>query len=228
MNSVKIMFDRLFNYIPEYVFGLVAFIIGIFGYIISLILTPDYIMWRLSLSNLLLEEYGYFARIGLIVSNIIAIPYVVALGRTQIRENVNEMIRKIAVGAGIFACVNAILTGAVAGHNPILSNLHGFFVLLSWISGAITTFAFSFLMLKNLKFSKFIITSGFIVASIFIGFLIPFFITNFCSYFPALCYSFGQMVYVILPTWEWAVVLSTLYWYFSNSVFMFYKKDLFS
>ncbi|MFW9819935.1 MAG: hypothetical protein ACFFE5_10020, partial [Candidatus Thorarchaeota archaeon] len=62
----------------------------------------------------------------------------------------------------------------------------------------------------------------------FIGFLIPFFITNFCSYFPALCYEFGAAVYVVLPTWEWAVVLSILYWYFSNSVYMLYKKDLLS
>jgi hypothetical protein len=183
-------------------------------------------MWRLSISNLLLEEFGYFARIGLILSNIIAIPYIIVLGRTQKHENANEFIRKIAVFAGIFACVNAILTGIVAGHNPIIATLHGFFVLLSWISGAITTFAFSLLMLKNPNFSRLIITSGFIVAGIFIGFLIPFFITNFCSYFPALCYSFGQMVYVVLPTWEWAVVLSILYWYFSNSLYMFYKKDL--
>lgn len=228
MNKGNKIFDRLFNYVPEYVFGIVAFIIGIFGYIISLILTPDYIMWELSISNLLLEPFGPFARIGLIISNIIAIPYIVALGRSQIHENGNEMIRKIAVGTGIFACVNAILTGAVAGHNPILSNLHGFFVLLSWISGAVTTFAFSFLMLKNPKFSKFIRTSGFIVAGILLGFLIPFFITNFCSYFPALCYSFGQMVYEILPAWEWVVVLSILYWYFSNSIYIYYKKDLLS
>ncbi len=208
--------------------GIISFLMGIIGYIISLILTPSYRMWALSISNLLLEPYGPFARIGLIASNIIAIPHIVTLGRTLKTENVYEMIRKIAIVAGIFACVNAILTGIVAGHNPIIANLHGLFVLLSWISGAITTFAFSFLMLKNSDFSKFITTSGFLVAGIFIGFLIPFFISNFCSYFSALCYEFGAAVYLVLPTWEWAVVLSILYWYFSNSVYMLYKKDLLS
>lgn len=226
MNKGNKLFDKLFNYIPEYVFGIVASIIGISGYIISLILTPDYIMWRLSISNLLLEPYGPFARIGLIVSNSIAIAYIVSLGKAQKRENVNELIRKIAIGAGIFSCVAAILTGIVAGHNPIISNLHGIFVLLSWIGGSVTTFSFSFLMLKDSNFSKFITISGFVVTGILVGFLVPFFITNFCTYFPSLCYTFGQMVYVILPTWEWAVVLSILYWYFSNSVYMYYKKDL--
>ncbi|MFX0024762.1 MAG: hypothetical protein ACFE9S_20810 [Candidatus Hermodarchaeota archaeon] len=216
--------NKLFTY--GYILGIMSFLIGTLGYIITLILTPTYRMWALSISMLLLEPYGPIARIGLIISNITAIPFVVSLGVTLKTENVNEIIRKIAIVTGIFACVNAILTGAVAGHDPIQSNLHGFFVLLSWIGGAITCFTFSFLMLKNPNFSKFITTSGFIVAGIFIGFLIPFFITNFCSYFPTLCYSFGQMVYIILPTWEWAVVLSILYWYFSNSVYMFYKKDL--
>ena len=222
------MNNRNILYLLGAIFGILAFIIGVSGYVISLILTPTYRMWATSISNLLLEPYGPFARIGLIISNIIAIVYVISLGRTLKTENVNEMIRKIAIAAGIFACVNAILTGVVAGHNPIIATLHGLFVLLSWISGAITTFAYSFLMLKNTDFSKFITTSGFIVAGIFIGFLIPFFISNFCSYFPALCYEFGAAVYLVLPTWEWAVVLSILYWYFSNSVYMLYKKDLLS
>jgi hypothetical protein len=226
MSIMKNLFDKLFNYIPKYVFGLVAFIIGILGYIISLILTPDYIMWKIPLSNLLLVEFGYFARIGLIVSNIIAIPYIIALGRAQIQAN--EFIRKIAVFTGIFACVSAILSGIVAANINVIAALHGFFVLLSWISGAITTFAFSLLMLKNPNFSRSITTSGFIVAGIFIGFLVPFFISNFCSYFPTICYTFGATVYLVLPTWEWAVVLSILYWYFSNSVYMLYKKDLLS
>jgi hypothetical protein len=212
-----------------YVLGIMSFLIGIIGYIITLILTPTYRMWANSISMLLLEPpYGLIARIGLIISNIIAIPYVVSLGVSLKTENANEIIRKIAVGGGIFACVNAILTGAVAGHDPIQSNLHGTFVLFSWIGGAITCTAYSLLMLKNPNFSKFITTSGFIVAGIFIGFLIPFFITNFCSYFPTICYSFGQLVYLILPTWEWVVVLSILYWYGSNSVYMFYKKDILS
>jgi hypothetical protein len=222
------MNNRNILYLLGAIFGILAFIIGVSGYVISLILTPTYRMWATSISNLLLEPYGPFARIGLIVSNTIAIVYVISLGKTLKRENVNEFIRKIAVAAGIFACVNAILTGIVAGHNPIIANLHGFFVLLSWIGGAITCTAYSLLMLKNPNFSKFITTSGFLVAGIFIGFLIPFFITNFCSYFPAICYSFGQMVYLILPTWEWVVVLSILYWYFSNSVYMLYKMDLLS
>jgi hypothetical protein len=205
----------------NYFFGLLAFLIGILGYIISLVLTPTYRMWAIPLSNLLVEDTGIYARIGLIISNFMAIPFVVTLGIFQKSDNVNESIRRIAIGAGIFSCTASILSGFFAGHDVILSNLHGLFVLLSWIGGSMTVLGFSFLMLKNPKFSKFITANSFLVATIFVLFLIPFFITNFCSYFPDLCYNFGQLVYPILPTWEWAVVISILYWYMSNSIYVY-------
>lgn len=206
------------------IFGILAFLIGFFGNIISLILTPVYKMWLSSISMLTLYPTGIYLRIGLIISNILAIPFIIYLGIAQKDENVNEKIRKFAIGAGIFSCVSAILTGFVTGTNPIISTLHGLFALFSWIGGAITCSVFSYLLLKNTKFTKGITYSGFIVAGIVIGFLVPFFITNFCSYFPDLCYSFGQIIYTIMPLWEWVVVFSFLFWYLSNSAYILYKK----
>jgi len=224
MSKVNDFFDKLFNFIPGYVFGILAFLIGFFGNIISLVLTPGYKMWELSISMLTLYPTGIYLRIGLIISNILIIPFIVYLSRSLIDENINENIRKIAIGGGIFSCVSALLTGAITGTIPFISNLHGLFALFSWIGGAITCLFFGVLMLKNPNFSKFITTSGFIVTGIFVTFLIPFFITNFCNYFADLCLSFGQMVYIIMPTWEWAVIFSILYWYLSNSVYLLYKK----
>lgn len=224
MNKVNEFFDKLFNFLPGYIFGLLAFLIGFLGNLISLILTPEYKMWLLSISMLTLAPTGIYLRIGLIISNILAAPFIVYLGRSMINENKNENIRKIAIGAGIFSCVSAILTGAVVGTHPVARDLHGLFALFSWIGGALTCSVFGFLMLKNKKFTKGITYSGFIIAGIFIGFLVPFFITNFCSFFAEFCLSFGQKIYVVMPIWEWAVIFSILLWYLSNSFYMFYKK----
>jgi len=223
MNKGNKLFDRRFNLVAG-VFGILAFIFGFFGNLISLILTPEYNMWRLSISMLTLAPTGIYLRIGLIISNILAIPFIIYLGRTQKNANVNEKIRKFSIGVGVFSSISAVLTGIVIGTNPIISDLHGLFALFSWIGGAITCSIFGFLMLKNTKFTKSITYSGFVIAGIVIGFLVPFFITNFCSYFADLCYSFGQIIYTIMPIWEWAVVFSILLWYLSNSAYILYKK----
>ncbi|MFW9880426.1 MAG: hypothetical protein ACFFG0_45735 [Candidatus Thorarchaeota archaeon] len=224
MSRLKKAFDKLFTFIPGYVFGILAFLFGFFGNIISLILTPEYEMWQLSISMLTLAPTGIFLRIGLIISNICAVLFIIYLGRSLLKENINENIRKVAIGTGILSSISALLTGAITGINPIISNLHGLFALFSWIGGGTTCLLFGILMLKSTNFSKAITFSGFIVAGIFIAYLVPFFICNFCSYFPEICYSFGQKIYIVVPSWEWAVIFSILYWYLSNSIYILYKK----
>ena len=146
MNKFNNFFTKLFNFIPGYLFGILAFLFGFFGNIVSIFLTPEYNMWIYSISMLTLFPTGIFLRIGLIISNTVAIPFIVYLGRSLINENVNENIRKIAIGSGIFSCVAALLTGAVTGTNPVISNLHGLFALFSWIGGAITCLFFGLAM----------------------------------------------------------------------------------
>ena len=79
-------------------------------------------------------------------------------------------------------------------------------------------------MEKNPNFSKVQIYVSFIVTSIFIFYLVPFFITNFCSYYPDLCYSFGRAVYTIVPTTEWIVHFGILFWGLFNSSYFLFKK----
>ncbi len=222
MKRINEFFDNLFKVIPGYIFGLLTFVVGFSGFIIALLLSPEYVMWEKSISLLGHHPGGIFSRFGLIISNTLAIPFLVYLGSTLKDENVSEKERKIAVGAGIFISINAVLTGAVSGGG--LSDLHGLFALLSWLGGNVVCFIFGLLMLKSSKYSKSAAYFSFIIAGIFGSFLIPFFITNFCNAFPDICGSFGKKVYTIMPVYEWVVMFSILIWYLFNSIYMLYKK----
>jgi len=221
MSGVNEFFNKLFKFIPGYVFGLLTFIIGLLGDIFALLFTPEYIMWKLSISMLGILTGGIFLRVGLIISNIFSVFFIIYLGRVIKDENINESMRKLAITAGIFTSISVILTGVFTGSNPLISDLHGLFALLSWIGGAITCFVFGFLMLRNLHFSKVIAVNSLIVGVIFGAYLIPFFITIICSY---VCYSFGEIVYQIMPVWEWALMFSILLWYLFNSIFLRIKR----
>jgi hypothetical protein len=228
MRKVNEVLDKIFNYIPGYVFGLLTFIIQLVGIIIALLINAlllpsglEYIMWKQSISLLGISTGGIFLRIGMIISNIFSVPFIIFLGRSVKDDNVNDNMKKLAISAGIFSSVSAILTGVFTGDDPLISDIHGIFAFLSWIGAAITCFIFGFMMLKSYIFPKKLSTISITVGGIFGAYLIPFFITIICSY---ICYSFGVMVYMIMPVWEWTLIFSILLWYFFNSIFLRFKR----
>ena len=227
MDKINESFDKLFNFLPGYIFGFLYFSIGLIGDFLALLLSDlagEYVMWEKSISVLGHKTGGIFLRGGLIISSLFSIPFIVYIGRTVKHEDVNENLRKIAVSVGIFSSISAILTGTFSGVNEFISMLHGLFALFSWIGGAIFCTLFSIVMLKNPNFSRRAACIGFIVAGIFGTYLIPFFITNFCNFYTDICYSFGRKVYVIMPMYEWIVIFSILFWYLYYSSYLLYKK----
>lgn len=227
MKRINEFFDKIFNFTPGYIFGFLTFIIGLTGDILALLfsgLAGDYVMWEKSISILGHRAGGVYLRTGLVISNILAIPFIIYLGRTLKDENINDNLIKLTIGVGIFASVTAVLTGILSGVNEVISALHGLFALLSWIGGAIVCFLFGYLMLKNAKFSKSIMYFNFIIAAIFGSYLVPFFVTNFCNYYQEICYSFGRAIYTIMPVYEWVVIFSILIWYLVNAIYLFNKR----
>lgn len=222
MKKVNDFFDNLFDIIPGYIFGFLSVFVGLLGDILALSFSPNYLMWKSSISLLGHCSGGIFLRAGLIISGFLAVPFMVYFGRIIKDENVNEYIRKSAYIIGIFSSMCASFAGIFSG--GIFSNIHGFFALLSWLGGAAFSILFSISMLRSSKFSKFQINIGFIVAGIFIFYLIPFFITNFCSFYREFCLDFGRAVYKIVPTIEWIVLFSMLFWILFNSSYLLYKK----
>ncbi|MFX1278868.1 MAG: hypothetical protein ACFFA3_05580 [Promethearchaeota archaeon] len=224
MGKINDFFDILFRHLPGYIFGLLTFMIGTSGFIIAILLSPDYILWEKSISVLGHQPGGIFSRIGLIISNLLAIPFIIYIARTLRDDHMNEKIIKSAVGIGIFISIVAALSGVISGRVQFIKDLHGLLALFSWIGALIVCFLFGYLMLKNQKYSKSAVYFSFIIAAIFASFLIPFFITNFCSANPNICGTFGTRVYTIMPTYEWIVMFSILFWYLFNSIYILRNK----
>lgn len=224
MKKFNEFFDKLFTYVPGYFFGILAFILGFLGTILALLLSPEYIMWQKSISILGHQTGGPYLRIGIILFGITSIPFLIYFGRRLKNENVEEYLRKGGLYSSIFAAVTTILTESFTGVNEFISSLHGLFALLSWVAGSLFLTIFSIMMSKNPIFSKIQANISFIVAGIFIFYLIPFFTTNFCNYFPDLCYDFGRAIYTIMPITEWIVHFGILFWVLINSCYLLYKK----
>lgn len=224
MNKINQFFDNLFDIVPGYVFGLLAFIFGLLGDLLALLFSPGYQMLRSSISLLGLNPGGIYWRIGMIISNIFAIFFLIYLGKILKDENINEIIRKIAIGSGIFTSVSGILTGGFTGVTELIIYLHGIFALLSFIGAAALYSLFAFLIAKNSNFSKSITFISIITSAIVVSYLIPFFITNFCSLFKEICYSLGELIWLIMPIYEWTMIFAVLFWYLSNSLYIANKK----
>ena len=224
MEKNNSFFDKFFKLFPGYIFGLLGFTVGTLGLIIALLTSPEYIIWKYSISVLGHATGGIFLRIGLVISGLISLPYFIYLGRAVKDEHVNDLLRKIGTGIGIFCSICVSLAGIFSGVNEFISMLHGFFALSSWLGNIAIFIIFSFIMSKNPKFSKYPVYVGYIAAGILILYLIPFFTTNFCNYFDELCYSFGRTVYIVMPIFEWVVSFSILSWILFNSCYLWYNK----
>ena len=224
MKKINKLFDKLFNLVPGYIFGLLTFIIGFGGDLIALFLSPDYLMWKKSISVLGGKTGGIYLRLGIIISYSFSILFIIYIGRVIEHENLNENFRKSAIIIGIFSSVSAILTASFSGGN--LSDIHGLLALFSWVGGAIFYTLISIIMLKNREFSKLVAYVGFITAGIFVFYLIPFFIVNYCNLYPetSSVYAFGRSIYLIMPSLEWILIFSSLFWYLINSSYFLYKK----
>jgi len=225
MTTLSKFFDKVFEKIPGYIFGILSFLIGIIGPGLALLLSPEYMMWRYSISQLAHETGGLFLNIGLISSNILTIPFIIYLGRVLKDDQINESIRKFAIGAGILATISSILvwtfSGELSATYSFISDLHGFFALISWFSGALVCALISFLMRKNIKFNKKITIFGYIVSGIIIFYLIPFIITNLCYVLRDLCFSFGTfLTHYINASLEWLVLFSLSTWNLANSIYL--------
>ena len=172
MPNVNNFFDRLFNLFPGYYFGILTFSIGFLNICIALVLSPNYVMWVESVSSLGQSEGGIFLRIGLILSMLFAIPFIIYLGRTLKDEEVNNDLRTSAVSTGIFSSITIILTSTFLGGNAFISSLHNLFTLLSWLGIIVFFILLNSLMLNSLKASRFQILLGSTVTAICVFFLI--------------------------------------------------------
>lgn len=201
MKKEKHIFKKLTDSYPGSIFGLISFGISLFSHLIGVLLYSNYDMTSMAISFLGDGDGGIIYRAGLILTGIVGIPFCVYMGQSFDNEDTMELIRKLAFIGSFIYCISLAFIGFFWGSNVIVSSIHGFFAVLSWVDGLIFIGFYSVLMLKDERFSIYIAFFGFIVAGTFLLHLI-----------------------LLSSITQWIMTLSILLWVWIVSSFMLYKK----
>jgi len=215
MKKLNSRLDTFQNAISGGVWGNLSITAGILGDIIALILFPGYDFMKRSVSFLCKGPGGIFFQLGTILSGVFAIGFVLYVVRTFDETIINKNIKKWALSFALISCFSFISLGVFCGSNPIIALIHGVSAVVSWISGICYISLFSFLMIKDSKYSKFPAYVGFSV-SISLSLMVLMF---FLYYIPGL-----QNIVIILPLWEWYNTFALTFWYFVASTYLLVKK----
>jgi len=197
------------------VWGNLSITAGILGDIIALILFPGYDFLKRSVSFLCKGPGGIFFQLGTILSGIFAVGFVLYVVRTFDDTIISKNMKKLALSFALISCVSFIFLGVFCGSNPIVDLIHGGSAVVSWLSAICYIGIFSFLMMKDSKYSKFPAYVGFSV-SISLSLMILLFILY---YIPGL-----QGVVKLLPLLEWYNTFALTFWYFVASTYLLVKK----
>ena len=196
--------DKFLSIIPGGLFGLLSCAIVLFCDFISIFLFhKEYSFLNNMISELGRGSYGFVFSMGLIISGIISVPYYLALGRTFNEDTVNKKLKKLAIIVSLISIITFVFVGVFPSleENYIIYFTHGTFAFISLATGMIYLIIFSYLMLKDEKYSKIQVYHGFIVAGAYIIFL-----------------------FTWIPIIEWIITFGLISWITSNSVFMIHKK----
>ena len=196
--------DKFLSIIPGGFFGILSCTIVLFCDFISIVLFhKGYSFFKNMISELGRGTYGFIFSMGLILSGIISIPYYLALGRTFNKDMVNKKLKKVAIIFSIVSIVTFVFVGVFPSleENYIIYVTHGTFAFISLACGTIYLIVFSYIMLKDEKYSKLQAYHGFIVAGAYIIFL-----------------------FTWIPIIEWIITFGLISWISTNSIFMFYRK----
>ncbi|MBD3337800.1 MAG: DUF998 domain-containing protein [Candidatus Lokiarchaeota archaeon] len=191
--------DKFLDKLSGGFFGLISVIIGLTGDFLAYLHIPGYNMFDDMVSELGVGPGGVFFNLGLIISGITAIPFYVALGRVFKEGNFNENVRKGAVGVALVSTITFSFIGVFPSDetNYPVFLAHGTFALISWLSGMGYMILFGYLMFKDERFSRYHASINFMIAGIFVIFLLTW-----------------------LPLWEWILTFAITLWIILNSCFI--------
>jgi len=215
MKKLNSRLDTFQNAISGGVWGNLSITAGILGDIIALILFPGYDFMKRPVSSLCKGPGGIFFQLGIILSGLFAVFFVLYVVRTFDDTNISKNIKKWALSFALISCVSFINLGVFCGSNPIVSLIHGASAVVSWISAICYIGIFSFLMMKDSKYSKLPAYIGFSVSSS-LSLMILLFILY---YIPGI-----QGVVNFLPLLEWYNTFALTFWYFVASTYILVKK----
>jgi hypothetical membrane protein len=167
-------FNSFFGVLPGGFYGLLSVIIGLTGDFIAMLLYPGYNLIDNEISDLGTGPGGLFFNVGVILAGILAIPYIIALGKVLLNESENDRLLNDAIKLAIMSCVALSLIGVFPAYIDNLPSLilHGIFAAISFFCGGGYLLIFGYYILKTEVISNFFAYYGFITAALFGLFLV--------------------------------------------------------
>jgi len=212
MERLNLYINKLLDNFPGFIFGISSIIIGLTGDFLAMSLRPGYSILKNMVSTLGIGPGAIFFNLGIIFSGLIAIPFYIDLGRfVRNDENNYQTLRKTAITCAIISCVTMALVGIFPAiqNVSIIIILHYLTALTSWLTGMIYCTIFSFLMLKNPVFPKFLAYLGFLPGGTILFLLILVTIPSATT---------------LIPFVEWCMVFTIIFYISINSIYMIYKR----
>ena len=195
--------DKLLVIAPGGVYGILSVIVRIFCDFLAYLFFPGYNIFDNMVSDLGIGPGGIFFSLGLVISGILSIPFYVTLARSLRSDDANEKMRKAALKFFYISDITYILLGVFPSieENFIIYFAHGTLALISWLTGVVYLILFSYLMLKDSKYSTLPAYSGFFL----IGFVFIF-------------------IFTWIPFFEWVMTLAWMFWLIYISIYILYHK----
>lgn len=195
--------EKLLNIMPGGLYGVLSIIIGLIGDFLAIIYFPGYNILDNMASDLGIGNGGIFFNLGMIFSGLVAIPFYVYLSKILKTETVNEAVRRYFLYFAIISCITFALIGVFPSIESlfIIFFLHGLCALISWISAILYLVLFSFLILRDQRFSKFKAYLGLVPASTITIFL-----------------------FTWQPLIEWSISFTIILWIIVIASYTLYKK----
>ena len=203
MEIINRLIDKLLKLAHGGYYGLLSMIIGIIFTFLSFLLVPGYSIFESFISILGISP-GLTAplfNMGIILTGILVIPFLVYLGRSLTQERINEKIEKIAFKISIVGALSISLVGCFPHYTLLLGIIYIFFATLFFFSELIFCLIFSLLIWFDSRFSKMQSIIGFAVSGVFIFFIFT-----------------GWTIS------EWLVFFAIVFWVIENSIYILYKK----
>lgn len=198
------LIDKFLDIAPGGIYGILSIIIRISGDFLAFLFFPrEYSFFNNMVSDLGVGPGGIFFSLGLIISGIFSIPFYVALARSLECDGSKEEMRKIGLIFFYISDFAYIMVGFFPSDKTIyiVYVAHGFFAIISWLTGIIYLIIFSKLMLENDRFTKLSAYSGFIL----VGFMILF----LCTW---------------LPIFEWIMTIAFITYVIYMSMYLLHDR----
>lgn len=171
MDGESTVLGRIFHIIPPGVFGLLSVVAGVIGDLISASLFPGYNITVNMISDLGVGPGALFFNMGVILSGLIGIPYLIHLGKTLFEQNMmKSATEKVAITGSIISSVTLSLIGVFPANrnNYSILLIHGTIATICYLGAVIYLSIYGKCMLRDDRFSKSMGYVAFITAGCFI------------------------------------------------------------